>query len=81
MRECSVVNLIGKTGALFASYLLLIHEPFNVIRLHNKEDLTVSYLLVLTSQSLLAIPLIGLYMGGAFAVKAIEGRRSSLASP
>lgn len=31
------------------------------------------------AQALLAIPLIGLYMGGAFVVKAIEGRRGSLA--
>ncbi|KAF5832278.1 Sec-independent periplasmic protein translocase TatC [Dunaliella salina] len=31
------------------------------------------------TQALLAIPLVGLYMGGALAVKAIEGRKQSIA--
>lgn len=35
---------------------------------------------VVHMQTLLAVPLVGLYMGGAFAVKAIEARRAAAAS-
>eukprot|EP00983_Pelagomonas_calceolata_P037344 1136295-Pelagomonas_calceolata.AAC.3 len=59
-------------GCTWVERVFLLHVIFTTFPHY-------SVVIIVHLQALLAIPLVGLYMGGALAVKAIEGRKQSMA--